>query len=147
MRASRSLGHASIIAISLFAVFLNVIAAAQTNTAAVPIASLEKRLNLSSLNSRGLNPDSLSPSKSVGSSNVSTPTFGALQHAFAEKDLLAGNGPPLRLQRSPSLRLVVLTLSPSEGSVKEQRTPRPLSTKLSPTNVNGKAINKAFDAR
>lgn len=147
MRASRSLGHASVIAISLFAIFLNVTAAAQTNHAAVPIASLEKRLNLSSLNSRALNPDSLSPSKSMGSSNVSMPNFDAPQHAFAEKDLLAGNGPPLRLQRSSSHNLVVLAPSPSEGSVKEQRAARPQSTKLSPANVNGKAINKAFDAR
>jgi hypothetical protein len=147
MCASRSLGHASIISIALFAASLSLIAGAQTNQAATPIASLEKSLNLSSLNSRALNQELLSASKSKGTSDLSMPTFGALQHAFAEKDLLAGNGPPLRLQGRSSHNLVVLALSPVEGSVKEQKAARPHSTKLSPSNVNGTAINKAFDAR
>ena len=149
MHSPAPLRHGSITLVLLLAISDQPRAAAQTTQSATPTASIEKRLNFDSLNSRALNPDSLSSPKTGVVSSSSISAFDSLQHSLTEKDLLSRDAASLLPPQQHSLHnLAILPLSSVSESVKEQKAAaQPKWPKLSSANANGTVINKAFDAR
>lgn len=121
---------------------------AQTNQAKASwVESIEKRLNVSGLNSRTLNTELLArPNSGILLPNFAR-SFGSLHSSFKEKDLVDGNAVPLPSQLPP-VRTPHIS-APSLNFEKNREfgfTDLP-KDKLTPENANPPSINKAVKAR
>jgi len=118
---------------------------AQTNQAkATESESIEKRLNLSGLNSRPLSAES--PARS--NSGISLPhyarSFGSLHGSFKEKDLVAGNVVPLPSKQSSLKTSRISSPNLNLGENREFGFTDLPKSKLSPQNANLSSVNKAY---